>query len=385
MNVQLQDAIWEQTQGYLAIPSLSRDGKRAYVVYQINADATDQKAAELFAIESGKFVSLATFTSAPDDPFFATLSGFANDDFTEFTLLRSNNQDGLAGLYQLSLLRYDGSSDLQVVRSTQKSAFVTGYTPFGASYVAKGKYIVVTAVTEDSPTNQVSSMWLFDRNLLVRQRTSSQEVFTTQSYPFVKDGLNYFAIVSASGRLDFIDPAAAWQPPFQLRVFVVVDDRFSLVASAPLPQGSLAANAYSTDCETLLSVGTFTALKAGEVSIAKHTDLNTSATPDERELRIYRFDSKTLTLQKAEDTDATMDSVFINRDLFIRSVNSGPYAEGDPSFFTIQSRSGCGRLYSGVINNTPIFAASTDGKVLVAGSASRPEYNNNLLLFSVSN
>lgn len=403
MNVQLQDAIWEETQGYLAVPSISKDGKRAYFVYQINVDGVTTKAAELFAIESGKFVSLARFTVGASDPFLSVLSGFANEDFTEFTLLSTNLEDGLAGLYRLSVLRYDGTADLQVVKSVEKSAYVTGYTPNGANYV--GNHIVVTAVIENvsdqgsarfrggslnTPLEnvsetQISAMWLFDRQLNVKQIHSFQEVFTTPNYSFVHNDQNYFAIASAGGKLDYIDPAASWQPPFQLRVFGLVEGRIYDVASALLPQGSLGCNVYVSPGETLISVGTFTALRPQEVTIVKSTEFNISATPDERELRVYRFNCETLTLQKAEDTDATVDSVFINETLFIRSINTGPYAEGDPSFFNIYSRCGAGKLYVQPINNTPVFAASANGKVLIAGSASRPEYNNNLLLFYVSN
>ena len=382
MNIQLQDAIWEETQGYFAIPSISKDGKRAYVVYQVNVDEVTTKAAELFSIESGKFISLATFHVAPEDPFISVLSGFANEDFTEFTLLRTNLEDGAAGLYQLAVLRYDGTDELKITKKVEKSAYLPGYTPNGANYV--GQYIVVTAVIEDFPESQVSGMWVFDRDLNVKQIFSFPEVFTTPNVPFVHCGHNYFAIVSAGGKLDFIDPAVVWKAPFQLRIFGLVEGRLYDVARAPLPQGSLGCNAYSSSHETLISVGTFPALRQGEATIPKPNETNQSATVDERELRIYRFDCNQLVLQKGEDTDSTVDSTFVNEKLFIHSVNSGPYVEGDPSFFTIQSRTGCGTHYSRPINNTPIFCASSDGKVIVAGSASKPEYNNNLLLFSVT-
>lgn len=383
MEIQLTDAIWENTQGFFALPSISKDGRFAYFVYQINADGVDTKAVELFAINSGKFVSLATFNILPGDVFFSSLSGFANDDFTQFTFLRTNLEDGAAGLYRLDTLRYDGTPNLQIISTVVKSAHVTGYTPFGANYVSNGKYIVVTAVVEDYPTYQVSAMWLFDANLTVKQILTYQEVFTTETHAFTQCSRDYFIIASAGGKLDFTDPESVWKPPFSLNVFEVSNGLIYRVTGISIPQGSFSCNVYEDPCGALISVGTFLALAQNDVAIPKATEFNQSATPDESELRIYRFLGNALQLQKTYDYDSTVDSVFINKQLMIHSVNAGPYVENASSFFTIQSRTTCAPNFSRPVNDSPFFVSSEDGSVLLVGSSSRPDYNNNLLLYSV--
>lgn len=395
MKPQITDSLKRATDSFAALPNLSKDGKRAFVIYQINVNDVIQTAAELFNVVNEKLVSIATYQLPQGTPFPSISSGSADSNFALFALVQDNLKEGVDGAFQVNTLAYDGTPVLKVVKSITVAAYVIGYTAYGATFVNDDKNIVVTAVTTNALApggNQTSTIWLLSRDLAVLDSKTAVGIYTSYANGFKISGANYFSITTGQGSLDFNNVTKAWKGPFSLRVYRVDGGKFSLVSEAPLPMGSLYGSVLTCRGTAFISVGTYAALKSLEIpSILVPTDetsefgsnLSTLSTSS-GELRSYEFDGASLSLRSSNDYDTNVENAYATSQYRLVSLGTGPYSTFAPSVFSFEARSCSSRRYLFVSGSTPLFASSADSKtLLVTTSDSQNTYNNNIILMKV--
>ena len=93
-QLKLTDALTRQTEGFSAPVSISKQGDRIYVVYDIDVTPTVKLAAELFKNNNGKLISLKQKNG--DANFSVIDAGAASPDFCRFTFLDDAGGSGFA-------------------------------------------------------------------------------------------------------------------------------------------------------------------------------------------------------------------------------------------------------------------------------------------------
>ncbi len=384
MKLKIFDAIQRETTAFASNVYLSKDGKRAFAVYQITATETSKLAAELFDTSSGKLVTLATYIS--DLQYVSVESGAASPDFTKFSIVEAKEDENL---YRVRILSYDGISGVfDVVTGKIYEGIAKGFTSYGGTFLSDGSAVIHTAVQLQEGNVQKSVLIVSSSSDLFPIVAYAYEgIYPVIASSFAIGNVNYFAICSSKGILDFNDVTAFWKPEHRLEVFRIDDiNGLVLVTSALLPQGAMTVSVHHHCGEVKISVGTTTALPPGEKTIPIHTTTNQSATANEHEYRVYDFIDEKLYLTESIDTDSTVECIYrTNAGYTLVAQNTLAYEYFGQSMLQIRHENN----FNLAIPINGFVTASSDecGKNLIIGSALQadtPSYsNNNIILVKI--
>lgn len=323
----ITDALVRETTQFPSLAYMSPSGDRIYAVYEILAEEGIRLAAELFAVEDGKLVSLATYEN--DLEFVAVDGGAASHDFTRFSIIEDNQN----GQFRVRLLRYVDKM-LIVVGERILDAYTPGFTPFGGTFLEDDSAIVVTAVTKNTQPNQTSTIWLLANNhsLSILDSHTDQVIYTTIAAPFAEKNQQHFAITTSKGILDFNDIPSFAAAPHRLVIYKIEKHQLVPTKKADLPQVASSVGAFHRSDKTLISVSTYMALPESGPTIPIRTETNITTTNNDDEFRIYGYSGKELRLVLSQNTDTTVESIYLaNNDIVWFSQNTGPYPEFLPS------------------------------------------------------
>ncbi|MFI5343578.1 MAG: hypothetical protein ACHQUC_05085 [Chlamydiales bacterium] len=336
LDVELTNSIERISTGFPIEPSLSRDGKRAYLVYEINVEDSVSPpinlAAEIFTNREGKLHSDAILIG--DDQFFSIDDGFANPDFTKFSLIDDD------GIQAVRVRIFDQNFKVQAERVF--TDFVGGnpanpfYSALGGTFSDDGKYIVFSYLIDGTPDHQKTIVRVLDAEQLSEVTHTKVHGGSPGSTFFSFNHENYVALTTYEGEFFFAfnNPLAA--QPSKLKIFKFDDKQLKCVDEALLPQQSGVPTTFSSCGKVLIGIGTARAVLKGEETIFADNSGNQSFLPhDNRELRLYSFDGRRLKLVLAEETGVTTNSpIFSSKDLVLVNEQA---VDGSPGSFNLFS------------------------------------------------
>jgi len=201
-KLQLLDAIPRETGGFGTVVQLSLDGNKAFVVYNINAVPAITLAAELFDVSGDTLVSLATYNVDLSQEYKNICVGAANNAFTKFAIVEASDTNDM---FKVSLLQQLGTQ-LVSVQSRTLGGIIQGYTMLCGNFLRNDAAFLVSASVDTVGDNQRGRLWLLDATTLnTVDVITSNFVYTTSAVTMRIHNVNYVAVTTSQGILDFND------------------------------------------------------------------------------------------------------------------------------------------------------------------------------------
>ena len=319
--------------------SISEDGNRGFAAYEINASPGNTLVAELFDLSGDTFTTVATYNN--DLVYSVVAAGFANKDLTVFSVIETLPVGDLTpDNIRVRLLQNSGTGTLEPFAEVYLSGILSGFTPYGGTFVINDSAIIVTASTSTQNDNQSSTLWLLSANdLSILNNYDFEGIFTTVARAMDVGCLNFFTIGTAHGILNYNDLVNNWTPEFTLQVYKIKSDyKIKPHSGVRLPQGTYKINVTKkSKCEFNIFVGTTTALLTNAITVPVANSYN-QASPDTdgKELRVYEFSegNKLCSVYK-KNTESTVDNLIsspCSGVLFISQL-TGPQFLFGPAMF----------------------------------------------------
>jgi hypothetical protein len=159
-KLKLTDAIARNTNDFPAIPSISKDGKKAFLMYQITESSTTNILAEIFKIKNGTLVSKTVLNPdiiQSENPFSGD-DGHANNSFTRFCVIDDDQGGPSAGSTGKIRVRiFDQKFNLLASRFDIEFAVGIPQLTFpvvGGNFSDDDRYIELTYMIDSTPNAQ---------------------------------------------------------------------------------------------------------------------------------------------------------------------------------------------------------------------------------------
>lgn len=403
LDVTLTDAISRPSSEFPIQPSLSKHGDQAYLVYEIALQTPEQVIAEIFANNNGKLESTAQLIGDLD--FISIDNGFANRDFTRFTLIDDNPLPFTPNPNTVRIRLFDiVNGNFNQLAERTFDDFLPGsiFRPFfsaqGGVFSPDGQFIVMSYLTTEAPNTTIIRILKADDLL---SPVASTTIIGGSKGPifFSHCNENYVALTAYSNFFFEFDNTSAMAPS-NLLIFKFKNNELTLIDRAPLPQQGGVPSFFNDGNKTLIGVGTVTAQPTGETSFFQFTQ--TFLPNDDKELRIYSFDGCKLKLILAENAlnvcknqtlaknaNLTVTApIFSPRGWIMVNQQAADASTGFFNFFTFRKNQKENNLQfiKGLFVSPPFVYStlSRNGKwLLVTGSDQSPNVNN-INLYKIS-
>ncbi len=342
ITLNLTDTLNRTSTGFPIDPSISPNGSLAYLVYEIDVTPSTTLAAELFMNNNGTLQSLIQVSADATSNFDSIDDGFANQDFTQFSLIDDTSSSGTTPA-QIRIRLFDPIFSSAISRTFDNfdpgpnAPASPAYSGAGGTFSDDGTLVAMSYLTDSTVTPQQSILHVL----------STIDLSTVASIPFDggSNGPFFFSLNKNGTKRTFItltsfenftfafgDPTAT--APSLLYVFELVGSTLNLVDTAFLPQASLSGPTVSMCGEqALIGIGTNLAVIAPEESLFV-SPTSSFINTDNRELRFYTFDGSNLELQTAQSTGITTYSPVFYPLSSLVLVNQQAL-DGQPSFFNL--------------------------------------------------
>lgn len=292
-ELKLTDSIIRSTSDFDAPASISDDGKKIYIVYDISVLKPGQLIAELFKNKDGKLVSKRKIFG--DVKYVSIDSGFASVNFDYFTLLDDDQ------INNARLRLFDKNFKL-VATKIFNDFYPVGYSFYGGKFSDDGKYIAVSYIYKNTKDTQYSVIKILNAESLklIAEYKYKGNTYASPKFLYYNND-TYVLFESTQGTFDFGNPIP--KPPSKLNVLKFKNNKLILIDTTLLPQSSNFDISYCGN-KVYITVGTRRADLKDEIII--HKKPNPSFLKhDGDELRFYKFDGKFKLINKINTKENT--------------------------------------------------------------------------------
>lgn len=306
LDINLTSSLSRSTSGYSSPNSISSDGKKIFIVYEINASKSNTLAAELFDNMDGRLMTNKTLHCDLESNFIYVDGGKASPCFKKFSILDDNGQN--TARLRIVDCKFNVLSMIQL-----KDYYAPGFSFNGGSFSEDGKYVAVTYVKNPNYGYD------YQKSILRIFRTDNLEERWCYEYDgntgvetrfFNLDKKMYIILSSLGGQYNAGNQFP--KPPALLKILKLKENSIKLVHELEMP--SLFDYDISKKSSTegrlshkslLILVGTNRANIKNQI-IAQNKSIPSFLNNDGDEYRIYKFKNKKLKLVYSHNYDTSI-------------------------------------------------------------------------------
>jgi hypothetical protein len=395
LKLKVTDSLVRSTTGFPAIPSISFDGKKVFVLYQITETSNTDVMAEIFDNSAGTLSSMSVLN--PDiinANFYSCDDGHANKSFTKFCVV--DDDQGGVGVNPIGNIRirvFDINFNQLLSRTDIQFAVGIAQTTFpviGGVFSDDDKYILLTYLINATPNAQVTRLHVLSALDLsdVAMVDFAGSSFGANFIQLYSDHTKtYIAVTSQNGDFQFGFDTPIGSTVSNLLIYKLKNGNLYLKKSTNLPQiiNPMGLTVKVSGCKKYALIGASTRRAALNDSVFTDDSNNQSLDCEGREFRVYLFKKHHLELVKSKKTTlTTYGPTFYPQANMAISANQ--VADGDASFFNAFDINGSNlKITNGTFGGPPYFSAvfNQQGNWLVVAGSDQHVNLDNIILYQV--
>lgn len=326
MSLTLTDAQLRRSDAFPITPSISSDGSRVFLVYQIDFQESDQPqvipvrrgepvngrpdetnvAAELFDVESGLLLSVRTLPLDLDYGFVG--DGHANASFDTFSIVDDNGDD----IVRLRLL--DGKFRLRgelicddLITSDSQDGLPC--SPGGGTFSPDGRLVAFSYLSRGEVDRQKTTLRVVDVDGVALRASAEVDGGSDGPRLFRQGDVDHVLIATHGGRYEFGFENSHARHFARVTILRLEGDRLVEITRVELAQAVLGVpSVRNVDGVTWIGVGTARAVPAGAVTVFTDDSDRRPFTDDLPNFRLYRFNDDKLSLVTSQAWEGSIST-----------------------------------------------------------------------------